>query len=64
MICEWSNLIDSQNGDDLKFGPHGYLYLGLGDDGTEGEGTAAIADPEYRAQDMSQLTGQDAADRR
>ena len=48
---------DSHNGGDLKFGPDGYLYIALGDGGSEGSGAASIGDPENRAQDMSQLLG-------
>lgn len=40
----------NHNGGDLKFGPDGYLYIGMGDGGSGG-------DPLNRAQDMGQLLG-------
>ncbi len=40
----------NHNGGDLKFGPDGYLYIGLGDGGSGG-------DPDNRAQNKSQYLG-------
>ncbi|RPI41600.1 MAG: cadherin, partial [Bacteroidetes bacterium] len=40
----------NHNGGDIKFGPDGYLYIGLGDGGSAG-------DPQDRAQDPGQLLG-------
>lgn len=40
----------NHNGGDLNFGPDGYLYIGLGDGGSEG-------DPDNRSQDPKQLLG-------
>lgn len=40
----------NHNGGDIKFGPDGYLYIGLGDGGSAG-------DPQDNAQDLSQLLG-------
>jgi len=40
----------NHNGGDLNFGPEGYLYIGLGDGGSEG-------DPDNRSQDPKQFLG-------
>ncbi|MDH3919193.1 MAG: PQQ-dependent sugar dehydrogenase, partial [Rhodospirillales bacterium] len=40
----------NHNGGQLRFGPDGFLYIGLGDGGSGG-------DPENRAQDLSELLG-------
>jgi glucose/arabinose dehydrogenase len=40
----------NHNGGDLKFGPDGYLYIGMGDGGSAG-------DPDNYAQNMSSLLG-------
>lgn len=40
----------NHNGGDLRFGPDGYLYIGLGDGGSGG-------DPQNRAQNMMELLG-------
>ena len=41
---------NNHNGGQLAFGPDGYLYIGVGDGGSEG-------DPDHRAQDPGQLLG-------
>jgi glucose/arabinose dehydrogenase len=41
---------DNHNGGSLKFGPDGYLYIGMGDGGSGG-------DPENRAQNINELLG-------
>ena len=40
----------NHNGGQLQFGPDGYLYIGMGDGGSEG-------DPDNRAQSLGQLLG-------
>ena len=41
---------DNHNGGTLKFGPDGYLYIGMGDGGN-------VGDPENRAQNTTSLLG-------
>jgi glucose/arabinose dehydrogenase len=50
IILSVTQLRANHNGGDLKFGPDGYLYVGLGDSGGGG-------DPDNSSQDMGELLG-------
>ncbi|HEY5610001.1 MAG TPA: PQQ-dependent sugar dehydrogenase [Thermoanaerobaculia bacterium] len=50
MILTIDQPFSNHNGGQLKFGPDGYLYIGMGDGGSGG-------DPQNRAQNLSNLLG-------